>query len=343
MLGKRLKRVVIVGCLVACGGLVVACGSGSEGSTSNSDATKSSSGAASASVKVNFVCGTTGAGVFYAPLVKGAEDAAKEANVDLTYTGLGSDTSPAAMTKLLQAAINQKPEALIVCDYFPEALNPLIKEAIAQGIPVVNSNGGYEGAAEAGVVAQVGQDDRTAGRGAGEEMIKAGVKKPVCVNHSPGNPSTVARCEGFEDAYKAEGLSVKIVNLPPAQLANTAAQQASIKGILSADQSIDGVLMLGPEGATAAVGAVDQVGRADSVKVGTFDTSEDILANIESGKLLFAVWQQPYLQGYLPVQIAATYVRHYGLAPKGILDTGPAFINKENIARVKAAAKAGVA
>ena len=53
-------------------------------------------------------------------------------------------------------------------------------------------------------------------------------------------------------------------------------------------------------------GAWRGAGAAGAVRVAAFDLGPDTLRAVEAGKLLFAVDQQPYLQGYLPVVMLAT-------------------------------------
>ncbi|MBK0296965.1 sugar ABC transporter substrate-binding protein, partial [Bacillus sp. S34] len=74
---------------------------------------------------------------------------------------------------------------------------------------------------------------------------------------------------------------------------------------LLADKSIDGVMTLDPSVAAAANQARDDAG--SSAKIATFDVSSDILKLIKSGKVLFAVDQQQYLQGYLPIVFLHLY------------------------------------
>ena len=71
--------------------------------------------------------------------------------------------------------------------------------------------------------------------------------------------------------------------------------------------------------------------------VGTCDLSADVLKAISDGTMLFAIDQQQFLQGYLPV-VFLTYYHLYGLMPGGgqpIL-TGPGFVTKDNVATVQA-------
>ena len=56
--------------------------------------------------------------------------------------------------------------------------------------------------------------------------------------------------------------------------------------------------------------AVRASGLEGRVTLATFDLSPDVLNAVRDGDLLFAVDQQPYLQGYLPVVLLAEQARH---------------------------------
>jgi simple sugar transport system substrate-binding protein len=56
--------------------------------------------------------------------------------------------------------------------------------------------------------------------------------------------------------------------------------------------------------------------------------------------MAFAIDQQQYLQGYLPVILLLNYIR-YGVMPGANVLTGPGFVTKDNAAKVIAWAKAG--
>jgi simple sugar transport system substrate-binding protein len=67
------------------------------------------------------------------------------------------------------------------------------------------------------------------------------------------------------------------------------------------------------------------------VAIAAFDLGPDVLSAVRDGKLLFAVDQQPYLQGYLPVVMLANRAR-YGLFPAqgDIVATGANFVTRAN-------------
>jgi simple sugar transport system substrate-binding protein len=106
---------------------------------------------------------------------------------------------------------------------------------------------------------------------------------------------------------------------------------------------VDGILTLGPGGAKPALDAVRASGLVSRVKLATFDLSPDVLAAVRDGKLLFAVDQQPYLQGFLPVMLLAERAR-YGVFPgQGkLIPTGPNFVTEADAAEVIRLSAAGV-
>ena len=70
------------------------------------------------------------------------------------------------------------------------------------------------------------------------------------------------------------------------------------------------------------------------VTIGTFDLGPDVLKAVQDGRITFAVDQQAYLQGYLPVVFLAERAR-YGLFPAqgDVIPTGPNFVTRANAAK----------
>ena len=162
-------------------------------------------------------------------------------------------------------------------------------------------------------------------------MAAAGGKNAICVNQEVGNAGLDARCNGFADGFAPGTSTVLQVDLKDP----TTAQQ-KIAAALTADPTIDTVMALGPTGSTPTIAALKQMGNT-SINVGTFDLSKDVLAAISDGSMLFAIDQQQYLQGYLPITFLTLY-NLYGLMPGGgePIATGPGFVTKDNVATVQA-------
>ena len=98
---------------------------------------------------------------------------------------------------------------------------------------------------------------------------------------------------------------------------------------------VDGILTLGPGGALPAIAAVSASGMTSKITLATFDLSPDVLTAVRDGKMLFAVDQQPYLQGFLPVVLLAQQAKLKVFPGKQrLIPTGPKFITKADAAEV---------
>ena len=233
-----------------------------------------------------------------------------------------------AMAQLIEAAVQQEPDGLIVSIPDGDALGGAINKAVEAGIPVASMNSGADVASGLGVLFHVGQNEYDAGLGGGAKMKEMGIKKLICINHEVGNVALDERCRGVIDGY---GGDVEVV--PTA--ANTVDDvYAKVKATLQAQDDIDGIMALGASNsAEPAMKAVEELGLLDQITLGTFDLSANVLEMIRDGKVAFAIDQQQFLQGYLPVVHLALNAR-YKVLPGGDLPTGPGFVTQENAADV---------
>jgi simple sugar transport system substrate-binding protein len=268
---------------------------------------------------------------FWDVVKNGAEQAGKDLGATVTYQ---ADSDPAKQADLINAAVASKVNGIVVSMANPDALTEPIKTAIAAGIPVVTVNSGQAQSASVGALAHVGQDESVAGEGAGDKFKSAGVKRLLCVVHEAANVGLEQRCAGARESLggTVENLQVDINNVAEAQ--NTIASK------LQQDKAIDGVLALNPAVGMAAVDAVQAAG--SSAKVGTFDLSGDVVDAVLGGQIFFAVDQQQYVQGYLPIVMLHLYITNANTLGGGLpVYTGPGYVTAENAAKVKDLAAKG--
>jgi simple sugar transport system substrate-binding protein len=272
---------------------------------------------------------------FWTVVKNAVEIAGKDVDVDVVYRA-PETFDVVAMAQLIEAAIQQEPDGLVVSIPDGEALGDAIRKAQAAGIPVVSMNSGSLVAPSLGVLFHVGQEEYDAGVGAGRRMRDLGVRKLICVNHEVGNVALDRRCEGVIAGFAGD---VRIVPTP----ANTVDDvYAKVKATLQSDADIDGIVTLGASNAAEpALKALSELGMLDRVRLGTFDLSPRILAAIRDGEAAFAIDQQQFLQGYLPIVHLALYLR-YKLLPGANLATGPGFVTRENAADVIALSARGL-
>jgi simple sugar transport system substrate-binding protein len=266
---------------------------------------------------------------FWALVKKGAEQAASDFNVALRYQS-PSTTNPQAQAALITQAAAKKPAAMVVTIPDAPVLAPPIRQVSSSGIPVVVVNVGDRAYRQVGALTFVGQPDFTAGQEAGRAMAAAGVRHALCVIHEAQNTALTDRCAGFSNQLSASGGSVQVLHVNGAQLHQA---QSAVEQALKRNPSINGVLATGIIGFQAAGGALQALGDFGKIKFGTFDVSRTDLTAVQNGQALFVVDQQPFLQGYLAVQVAAFDAR-YSQHPFQPIYTGPSLVTKANAAKI---------
>jgi simple sugar transport system substrate-binding protein len=263
---------------------------------------------------------------FWSVVKNGVDQAAEDLGVTVEYRA--PDTfDMVQMAQIIDAAVASQPDGLVVSIPDGEALGDSIRNAVASGIPVISMNSGSDVREELGVAVHVGQTEYEAGLGGGKMMKDAGVTKAICVNQEVGNVALDLRCEGFIDGLEGVPVEVLSVSIDPTEVSN------AVQAYLSGNPDTDGVLTLGPTAAEPTLAALEQAQMLDQVKFGTFDLSPGVLEAIDGGKMMFAIDQQQYLQGYLPIQLLKLH-QLYGLMPAGTVMTGPGFVTQDNAAQV---------
>jgi simple sugar transport system substrate-binding protein len=269
---------------------------------------------------------------FWDVVKSGQDQAGEDLGVKVTYQGSGDAEEQA---QLIDAAVSQDVDGLIVSMANPDALKASIQAAVQADIPVITINSGADRSAEFGALTHVGQTETIAGQAVGERLAGEGLKHILCVVHEAGNIGLEQRCSGAAETFggQVENLQVDVSDL--------AAATSTIQAKLQSDQSVDGVLTLNNSVAGAAVNAAAQANRAD-LPIATFDVDSSVLEAIQGGDILFAVDQQPYLQGYLPVVMLHLYNTNGNTVGGGqpVL-TGPGFVDESNVEQVAQYAEGG--
>jgi simple sugar transport system substrate-binding protein len=263
---------------------------------------------------------------FWDIIRKGAEAASAKDNVNLQYSN-NDDASKQA--QLIQAAIDKKVDGIAVTDPNTGALGAAIKKAIAAGIPVTMFNAGGKDALGLGALGYFGQGEKEAGTAVGKRIVGDGGKDILCVIQAQGQQQLEDRCDGVTTGAGGGAKVSKIY----VNGTDDSAVTTGIQAKLGQDKSIDWVVTLGAPFALDAVKSVK--GAASSAKIGTFDTNKQLVAAVQDGSVAWAIDQQPYLQGYMAVDALWLYRTNGNTLGGGQnVATGPAFIDKSNIAQV---------
>ena len=312
--GKR--TIALVAALA--GAALVAAGCSSQGGAQNQD-----NAATGERYTIAVVTHEPPGDSFWDKVRSGAEQAAKELNVDLKYS---NNNDAGQQATLVQNAIDSKVDGLAVTLANVNQVGPMAQKAVQAGIPTVAFNAGINDYQKYGISMYFGSDETLAGQAAGQRIAQAGGGKALCIIQEAGSVSLEARCAGVKSTFpNTENLQVNGVDLPSVQ--------QTIGAKLQQDPSITDVVTLGAPIAQAALQAKTESG--SQAKIETFDLNADIAKDIQSGNVQFAIDQQPYVQGYMAVQslwLNLTNGNDLG-GGKPVL-TGPSFVDSSNIAKI---------
>jgi simple sugar transport system substrate-binding protein len=289
-------------------------------------------------LRIVFVTSAGPGNPFYGPIIKGFDQAGKDLGVDAVFRGDQKTTGLGAapeMKRRLEGAIAAKPDGLVIANFFPNVLNDTIRTAVKSGIPVVLSNGGFGEVSNTGALAFVGTDERQLGLIGGQLLREAGARKALILVPPPGIPVADLRLQGFSAGILPSEM-VK-VEVPADTFSNATKLVNTMLVAIQKDPDIDAVFSIGSCCGPAMVTVREQLGaRARGMHFGTIDLGGPVLTALKDGKIDFAIDQQQYLEGYIPVLLLAQHLR-YDLTPVSkVYLTGPGVVTRENAAKMLA-------
>ena len=259
---------------------------------------------------------------FWGVVRNGVQAAAEATGANVQYRN-PSTGDLNEMAALIEAAIAQNPDGIAVSIPDPDTLGSPIKAAVAAGIPVISLNSGSGVSKELGAIMHVGQPEYEAGKGGGEKTASMGGTNGVCFNHEPFNTALLDRCQGFADGM-GEKLNMVEVSADFDDIKNT------VVAYLSSNPDTGAVMAVGPTGCDPAIAALQEMGKSGEIVLGCFDLGPAIVDGIVSGTVAYAIDQQQFLQGYLPVVVLALNARN-GTLPGNSINSGPGFVTQATV------------
>ncbi|AZS77099.1 sugar ABC transporter substrate-binding protein [Achromobacter spanius] len=268
----------------------------------------------------------------------------------------------AEMARLIEqaAAANYDGVMVTIADF--NVLQRALEKVRAKRIPLITINSGSaEQSEQLGAIMHVGQPEYDAGHAAGLRAKAAGVERFLCVNHYATNPVSFERCKGFADAI---GADFRASTLDTGGV-DPSAVESKVSAYLRQHPDTQGILALGPDAAGPTLRLLEKAGLTNKIWFASFDLSDELARAIKAGTVQFAIDQQPFLQGYIPVAVmvamkadrargaapaesfqaalkanakAVARFEEYGLTPvygPRHISSGPGFITQENLSKVE--------
>jgi simple sugar transport system substrate-binding protein len=267
---------------------------------------------------------------FFVPAKYGSYDAAALVGSTAEWDGSAS-SDVGEMVVAMRQAIHSGADGIAVSIIDPLAFNGPTALALSKGIPVVSYNA--DGGKGNTRLAYYGQDNYQSGLELGARLVTLVERGDVYIFiATPRQQNIQPRIDGALDAIRDSGRPV--VAHVVASGVEVSGERTKIEATYKAHKGLRGLFAV-DAGSTAGVAAVMRKYRlhARGVRAGGYDLLPTTLQAIHDRDLDFAIDQQPYLQGFLPV--LQLFLDRYssGLVAPADTNTGLNFVTRESVSR----------
>jgi simple sugar transport system substrate-binding protein len=269
---------------------------------------------------------------FFVPTQYGFADAAALLGIPTPKWGGSQNSLASEMVSYMNTAISAKAAGLAYAGIDATSFTTPVMNAMNAGIPVLSYNADglvKNGVADIGSnrLAYVGQALYISGQQLGQkikQLIPGGGDIAIFIA-TPGSGNIQPRYDG---AVSVLGKSYTVHEVATGAL--TGPELAAEKAFFSGHKTLKGAFAVD-------AGSTELLGQALStsgltIPNGGFDTTPTTLSNIQGGKTDFTIYQDPYLQGFLPTMYLYLYNLSGGTISPSDTDTGLTFITKSNAA-----------
>ncbi len=262
---------------------------------------------------------------FWQAVKAGADKAAAEFNVEVTFEGPDNETQVDRQIDMLAAALAKKPAAIGFAALDSQAAIPLLRQAQSAGIPVVAFDSGVESDIP---VATASTDNIAAAALAADKMAEliGGSGKVALVVHDQTSRTGIDRRDGFVNRIREAHPDIQIVAVEYGGGDHLRSTEIT-KTLLQANPDLKGIFGANEGSAVGVVNGVREM-KAKVVIVG-YDSGRAQTDAIRSGLMAGAITQNPVGIGYETVKAALAASR--GETVEAKIDTGFYWYDAKNI------------
>ncbi len=262
---------------------------------------------------------------FWQAVKAGADKAAAEFNVEVTFEGPDNEGQVDRQIDMLAAALARKPTAIGFAALDSQAAIPLLRQAKEAGIPIVAFDSGVDSDIP---VATASTDNAAAAGLAADKMAEliGGSGKVALVVHDQTSRTGIDRRDGFVNRIKQAHPGIEIVaieygggdHLRSTEITKTIIQaNPDLKGMFGANEG-------------SAIGIVNGVREMNSsITIVGYDSGKAQTDAVRSGLMAGAITQNPVGIGYETVKAALAASK--GEAVPAAIDTGFYWYDAKNI------------
>jgi ribose transport system substrate-binding protein len=267
--------------------------------------------------------------VFWQSVKAGAEKAGSEKNVEIKWDGPQKETDTSQQVGIVENAINNKVDGIVLAPLDKAALVNVIKKAKEKKIPLTIFDSAAD-VTEDDYVSFVATDNKKGGELAAERLGKLlnGKGTVALIPVQPNSASTMDRESGFEETIKAKFPGMKVIR-SSYSMNDRANALKVVEDVLTAHSEIVGVFSANEPAAVGALQALKNRQLVGKIKLVGFDSTKQLEDALEKGDLDSLVVQNPYKMGYEGVMSLVDLKA--GKTPEKRIDTGVVLMTKDNL------------
>ena len=262
---------------------------------------------------------------FWQAVKAGADQAAKDFNVKVTFEGPETEAMVDKQIDMLSAALSKKPAAIGFAALDSKAAIPLLKKAQAAKIPVIAFDSGVDSDIP---LSTATTDNKAASALAADKMAEliGGEGDVAVLVHDQTSRTGIDRRDGFLEQMKAKYPKVKVVSVQYGQGDQLKSTEIA-KTVLQANPNLKGYFGANEGSIIGVLNAAKEMKRK-MVIIG-YDSGKQQKAAIADGSQAGAITQNPVGIGYKTVEAAVKALK--GEKLEKIIDTGFYWYDKNNM------------
>lgn len=263
---------------------------------------------------------------FWQAVKAGADKAAGEFGVEITFEGPDNETMVDRQIDMLAAVLAKKPTAIGFAALDSQAAIPLLRQAKEAGIPVIAFDSGVDSDIP---LATASTDNVAAAALAADKMAEliGGKGKVAVVAHDQTSRTGIDRRDGFLNQIKAKHPGVEVVTVQYGGGDHLKSTELT-KAILTANPDLKGIFGTNEGSAIGVANGVQEMGTKGLTIIG-YDSGKAQKDAIRSGLMAGAITQNPVGIGYETVKAAIEASK--GKEVPAAIDTGFYFYDAKNM------------
>lgn len=267
----------------------------------------------------------------HAGAVQAAQElAGKGVHVDLIWKGPLREDDREQQVDVVEGFLSQGVSGIVLAPLDNRALVGPVEEAKRAGVPTVIIDSGLESDS---IVSFVATDNGRGGALAADRLgeLLGGKGNVLLLRYAEGSESTTEREQGFLDELKAKFPAIVIVSSDQyAGATRETAKRASENLLNRFSGKLQGIFTPNESSTIGMLLALQDIGKAGTVKFVGFDASAILLDAMKAHQLDGIVVQNPMRMGYLGVMTMVDHLRGQSVPPR--IDTGVTLVTPENMA-----------